>query len=262
MRAPSSRAWQLAFVLPAVLTVTAASGQTRPPQARSFTVDFAALPRASRETSPAPELLRQVKLRPYGGASVAAWRASPRGVLSVQLEARSPWAPIDTGASGAQLESLSDTCVPPDYPWKKVPVRWGSLSRQDSELTMDLLEASFDPRKCALGEARRSSVVAQPILTLADQPLIFAFRGPESLSVLLPRAVGLVADTPLPRLFFGAFVRVDLPIKPGSSSTLIAAFPAGLAPAAKDSPAFEVNVEVMHLDKEPDPRIFLFVKID
>jgi hypothetical protein len=282
MRAPSLPGLLRALTALGVgLAAATASGQPRPPQARSLGVDFSSIPEAPRLSFPAPDLLRQIKIKPYTeGRSLPAWRASRRGVLAVQLEARSPWAPVDADASGAQPASLPETCVPADYPWKSVPVRWGSLSRQGNELTLELLEARFDPRRCALGEARLSSAVAEPLLSFGDQPLAFAFRSTESLAVFLPREARVAVDTPVPRLFFGAFVRIDLPIKKGSSGSLIAAFSAPVSPAparpaapanpgpptppepgSAGPPSFEISIEVQHLESEPEPHVFLFAKI-
>jgi hypothetical protein len=181
-------------------------------------------------------------------------------VLAVRLEVPSTWAFLRAPTDDTPHSFAPETCVPPDYRWHGVPARWGRLSPQGDDLVFEQTEASFDPRRCALGDARQSHALARPLLTLDKKPLIHAFRDDETISLLLPRGSRLATDTVIPRVYVGDFVRVDLPIKPGTSGTVLAVLPAAPAAPPAEASELEVNVGAIHLEGEAIPRVFVIVR--
>jgi hypothetical protein len=129
----------------------------------------------------------------------------------------------ETTRSAGEMQRMS--C---DGRSKPSPLRWEKVVLSpDGSAHLQIDDLWFDPRSCALWPGSTSVTVLKPIAWENAKPWLYAVRGADSVTFVMPSSNEINAETMVggPLTIRGAFTRVTMPLGRWGSGSMFASLP-------------------------------------
>lgn len=152
----------------------------------------------------------ELRLTAYpGGQTLGAWRALPRGPLSVQVAPPVGASFVTSEPRREAGEAAPETCVPASYRWPNLSLRWERLTLDKEGPVLEEQTMVFDPARCRVVPGVVSAVRPVVVALAGEGAVLLAFRQGSGVVVLAPRSMRVVADRPS-AVSYGAMTRATL----------------------------------------------------